>query len=327
MNRARQQAYLTGMNGSYSTDVTGQSEFHNTNNSNTYSSYADSYRGGINGSVVLGQPDYLNPKNLLHNNVGDRVLAEQVFENRVFIDSVFRDHSKYPDPFKFVVKFNGTDPRIENVYVEIDGETYSYPKYIDGDSTVVFDRIFKNIKAVIINTLFMPFCIEFKTNEDGSYDKAGMKLEKLYYKYIVLKINELCNGRSFSNNKLIGQESFIMRIDDEVCKNHHRWVPISSHISYPDSKLRLLDRLSIEVCTDKGERLCPKLDGNPHDFYAEYRTLIDKIKILQRQKCYNEIEKLKPKLDSLKLITSFLSPELHLTFCTLDTQIQTLPQY
>jgi hypothetical protein len=98
-------------------------------------------------------------------------------------------------------------------------------------------------------------------------------------------------------------------------------------VSYPDSRLRVIDRLTVEICNDKGERLCPKLDGKPHDFFAEYRRLIDKVICLQYKGKHKEIEILKPKLDSLKTITSCLSPELHVTLCTIDTQIQTMPQY
>ncbi|VBB17979.1 hypothetical protein YASMINEVIRUS_442 [Yasminevirus sp. GU-2018] len=337
MNRSRQRQFLTGANGGYSTDiVTGQSELQNTNgfNGSTDSAYVGtyntSYQGGIDGSVHLGPIDYTNPRNTIHNNIGDRVLAEQVFDNRLFIDSEFRDYSKHPDPFKFVIKFGGVDPQTESVQVEVDGNDYSYTKYLSGDTTVVMDRTFKNIKAVVVNTLILPYAIEFKTKENGAYEKSGRKLEKMFYKYIILKINELCNGRSFSNNKAFGQESFIMKIDDETCSNHHRWIPVSNHVSYPDSRLRVIDRLTVEICNDKGERLCPKLDGKPHDFFGEYRKLIDKILLLQKKggkTSEEEIVKLTPKLESLKHIVSCLSPELHVTFCSLDPQIQTLPQY
>jgi len=334
MNNSRQKAFLTGVNGSYSTDhIMGQSELGNINafngshDSNYVGNYNTSFLGGMDGSIHLGQPDYSNPNNLLHNNVSDRVLGEQVFENRLYIDSAFRDYSCHNDPFRFIVKFNGVYPKTECIHVDIDCETYSYTKYCEGDTNVLMDRVFKNIKAVIINTLFLPFAIDYKTNTDGSYEKSEKNFKKLEYKYIVLKINELCNGRSFSNNKSLSQESFIMKLDDDSCFNFHRWIPTTNHVAYPDSRLKCIDRLTVEICNDKGEKLCPKLDGKPHDFFAEYRRLIDKIIVLENKEKNKDIEHLKPKLHSLKRITSYLSPELHVTFCTIDPQIQTLPQY
>lgn len=334
MIRNRRDAYMTGMNGEYKTDnVKGQSELNNMNGFNgSYESgyvgdYRKSYSGGMDGSTHLGHMDYRNPKNTIHDNIGDNVLGEQIFDNKLYIDSSIRDYSRHPDPFRFVVKFNGIEPRTEMKTVNINGEIYSYDKYLEGDTTVIMDRVFNNINAVIMDALFLPHAIEFKTMQDGSYERSGRHLERMYYKYIVLKIHELCNGRNFSNNKSLGQESFIMKLDDETCINYHRWVPISKHVAYPESRLRTIDRLTIEICNDKGQRLCPKLDDKPHDFFAEYRQLIDKIQDLQKKNDVKTIESLIPKLDSLKHIVNCISPELHITFCSLNAQIQTLPQY
>lgn len=332
MNIARQNAYFSGAVESYSTDqVVGQNDIHGSSNSNDdsnyYGNYNKSFPGGMNGNIFLGQPCYNNPKNNLHNNIRDNVLNEQIFENKLFIDSEIRDYSKYPDPFKFIVKFNAIEPSTESVYIEINGEMYSYNKYIRGDSMVTIDRTFKNIKTVYINVLILPHSIEFETKSDGSYEKSGKYLEKASYKYILLKIHELSNERFFSNNKAFGKESFIMKLDDESCLNFHRWIPISNNVAYPDSKLHNIDRLTIEICNDKGMKIYPKLDGEPHDFYGEYQKLIDKMIVLKNRGNGTEIKKLVPKLNSLKYITSFLSPELHLTICTLDPQINTLPKY
>lgn len=338
MNRSRQKAFLTGANGSYSTDpVRGSSELADTNgfNGSTDSGYVGNYqaayKGGMNGSVFLGLPDYTNPGDLLHNNVAERVLLEQVLDNKLFIDTSIRDFSKSSEPFRFVIKFNGTEAKTEDVYVNVDGDTFSYPRYLGGDTDVVMDRVFKNIKIIAINTLILPNHIMYKSNDDGSYEKAGGKLAKTSYKYLILKVAELSNNRCFSNNKAFGKESFIMKMDDEVCHYNHRWVPISSSsIVYPDSRLMTLNRLTVEVCDDRGVRLCPSLDGKNHDFFAEYRRLIDRIESLQEEnskRSRHEIEELLPKLRSLRDITQHLAPELHMTLGIIEPQVNTLPQY
>src|ERR1700691_2726916 len=116
MNRSRQKAYLTGAPGSYETDVVkGQSELTDSNgftgsSDSTYvGNYNNVYRGGIDGSVALGKPDYSNPGNVFHNNIGDRVITEQLYDNRLFVDSLLSDHSVFRDPFKFTIKFNGRE--------------------------------------------------------------------------------------------------------------------------------------------------------------------------------------------------------------------------
>lgn len=340
MNRSRQRAFLTGANGSYSTDtVKGSNELADTNgfNGSMDSGYVGSYnngsyKGGMNGSVFIGQPDYSNPGDILHNNVAERVLLEQVLDNKLFIDTSIRDFSKSPEPFRFVVKFNGTEAKTVDESVTLNGESFSYSRYLSGDTDVVMDRIFKNIKVVAINNLILPNHIVYKTNEeDGSYETVGGKLAKTNYKYLILKIAELSNNRCFSNNKAFGKESFIMKMDDEVCHHNHRWIPVSNaSLVYPDSRLMIINRLTVEICDDKGVRLCPKLDGENHDFFGEYRRLIDKINTLQEdgsKRALKEIESLIPRLRSLKDITQYLAPELHITFGVLEPQVNTIPQY
>lgn len=344
MNRSRQKAFLTGMNGTIATDkVRGVSELAETdgfnnvapnNNSNGTNgmggNYQTGFMGGMNGTMFLGQPDYSNPNNTLHNNIGNRVLLEQTFDNKIFIDASFRDYSRHCEPFKFTVKFNGTNAKTESVYIIVDGVSYSYPKYIEGDTDVVIDRVFKNVRYVNVNALILPNHITFKTDPDGSYSHNGTSLAKTHYKYIILKINELRNGRYYSNNPALGRESFIMKMDTDICINNQIWIPIHKNVSYFDSQLKLVDRLTVEICDDKGIRLCGKLDGKCHDFFADYRKTIDKVLHLQKlntPEAMEQIEELTPKLSSLKGITESLSPELHLTFNTIEPQIDTKPQY
>lgn len=360
MNRSRQKAYLTGMNGSYSTDnVKGMNELADTNGFNGSSTsgyvgtYNMAYRGGMTGNMLLGQPDYKNQNNMLHNNVGERVLMEQVMDYKLIIDASLKDYSRKPEPFKFVVKFNGIEPKKKDISYTYNNITYSYPKYVAddiveeiidkktgevidtittagfiGDTDVVIDRVFKNIKSICINSLIMPKYISYITDSSssdiGGYVSDGVKLAKSNYKYLLLKIDELENNRCFSNNKAYGNQSFIMKLDDDLCCHNNIWVPISnSMIIYPDSNLMTLSRLTVEICDDKGNRLYPTLDGNKHDFFNEYQTLID-----------TQIKSNSPptlsiinRLNSLKEITDHISPELCLSLNIVTAQINTNTQY
>lgn len=320
MNITQQRSYRTGHTGTYPTDtIIGQNELYDKTGILDKTTYVGSYNKPDNTVTLLQQPDYKNPNNMIHNNIGHNVLLEQLFHNVLFIDSEYMDHSKHTNPFNFTIKFNGIEPETEYKQVVINGDTFCYTKYINGDTDVVIDRIFKNIKSVIINELFMPTFIEYIT-KDNTYVPKENKLNKFHTKYIVLKINELNSERFFTNNKKLGNNSFIMEYD-EICGNHNSWVPVVGVITYPDSNLKLIDRLTVKICDDKGNVLIPQLDGVPYDFFKEYRTLIDNVKT--RTATCAEIEKLK----ILKDITSYLTPELHITFCTVDPQINTLPQF
>lgn len=349
MNYSRQNAFMTGLNGGYGIEkIQGIDELGDANGFNdgttssgknhpnaTYingqnSNYRDAFQGGMYGTVYMGNPDYVNPMNNLHNNIGERVMLEQTFDNKIFIDTAFKDYSKHPEPFRFVVKFNGKDPKTKNVSVNVDDETYCYPKYIEGDTEIVFDRIFKNVKYVNVNAMILPNYIDYKEQKDGSYVPSGKKLANAAYKYLILKIEELKNGRCYSNNQSLGKEFFIMKKDDDVSFNNQIWIPIYKNVGYFDSQLKFVDRLTVEICDDKGKRLCTTLNGENFDFFAEYRKTIDLIKHLKNLKtdrADEQIDLLIPKLKSLKIITDYLSPELHLTFNTLEPQIDTKPQF
>ena len=343
MNRSRRPVYLTGANEPYAppardpsqSDWSARSDRLQSNQSdqsNQSNQYAEAFpaRGGMQGNVLLGEPDYKNQNNTLHGNIGASNMHEQTFDNKILIDSAFKDYATHPDVFKFIVRFNGTRPKIHTISAEVDDTIYTYPKYLEGDTQITLDRVFRNIKYVNVNALIMPNYIEFVLKPDGSYGVGSKKLANHMYKYLILRIDELSNGRCYSNNPAISKEAFIMKKDDDICTNNQIWVPIYRNVSYFDSMLKVVDRLTVEICDDRGQRLRTTLDGVPHDFFAEYRKIIDTALYLQSlgtDKANNKIKELVPRLESLKRITEYLSPELHLTFNTLEPQIDTLPQF
>jgi hypothetical protein len=313
------------MNGNYSTNsVSGISELSNMK----FNNYNESYNNNRN--VLLGPPNYNNPNNTLHNNLNDRIMREQLFDNKILINSLYRDYSKHPEPFSFMVKLNGKEAVIDNVDVEIKGIVYTYPKYISGDTHVVLPQTFKNIKQVYINALIIPSIIEYETQENGSYKTINKQIASVN-KYIILKIKELQNYRNYTNNKNIGKESFVMTLDRTSGINNELWIPIYSSLSYFDSRLHNINRLTVEICDDKGNILCTKLDGKNHDFNAEYRKILNDIIHIRKHYKKKEADKmincLIPKLDSLVQIIECINPEIHLTFVTYEPQIDTNPNF
>jgi len=329
------------------------------NGDNTVSGYTDVPYGKYNVErepTILGRPDYTNKKTTLHNNINENILLESLCQNKVFIDTSIKDYSLEPDLFKFSVNFSsGNISFVDETVVIEDTENFSFKRNTEGNSNIHIEKNFRNVKNVSIDALIMPSVIEFKTNKDNLYEPVHKS--KISYKYIVLKIKELYNGRCFSNNNNIGSESFIMKLDDDLCSNNNIWIPINCNIFYPDSQLKNIDKLTVEICDNKGDLLVTKLDGKPFDFFKEYRNLIKEIKSLQANKndiCFDsststsststdststdnsdnicscnkcKISSLMSKLVSLRRITSYLSPELHMTFTTLESQINTLPTY
>lgn len=326
MNRTRQMAYFTGINRNHPIDAI--SGIGNVSNSENGSDYNQTYRTSNN--VLLGTPDYTNQNNILHNNVNERIMREQLFDNKILINSLFRDYSVHPDPFSFVVKLNGIEATLEYITIDINGKTYSYPKYISGDTQVVLPRAFKNIRSVLLNALIIPSYLEYETQEDGSY-KINTNQVAETNKYIILKIKEISNNRNYTNNRNIGDESFVMALNKTFGITNQLWIPIYNTVGYFDSRLRNINRLTIDVCDDKGNKLCAKLDGKQHDFNAEYRKIINDVIEIRKHHDAKEaddmIQVFIPRLDSLVKILHCINPEVHMVFTTYEPQIDTAPNF
>lgn len=255
---------------------------------------------------------------IIHNNIGNNILEKQIYKNVLFIDSEFRDYTIYKNPFSFIVKFNGKEPQTNIVQVNISDNIFYYTQYYNGDRCILIDRVFKNIVSITINTLFMPNNIAYETiNND--YVPVNTPINKFFSKYIVLKIDEISNEKNFTNNKNLGNNSYIMTYDD-ISGKYGTWIPVDSTIVYPVSNLKVIDKLTIQVCNDRGDIFYPILDGEQYDFFAEYKTLIDTEKTTPGSVDVN-------RLQTLKNITQSISPELHITFSILEPQINTQPLF
>ena len=107
--------------------------------------------------------NYTKPQNtLIHDNLNDDLLHEQIIEHSVFINSDDRDPTFYKDPFTFRVDFNPNDD--------------TPAPYIAQD--------FRNVKYVKLNHIILPAYYNWKRHEisdddflkDGALDFSKTKL-------------------------------------------------------------------------------------------------------------------------------------------------------
>lgn len=100
---------------------------------------------------LIHQMDYSNKNELLHNNVNDDVLDENIIEYKIDIDSIDRDISKYPDPFTFVVKF-APIPNRNN----------------QSNPSILID--FRNVKYVKLAHIILPTHTKIIKNKNDNHD-------------------------------------------------------------------------------------------------------------------------------------------------------------
>jgi hypothetical protein len=353
MNRATRKEYLTGRNGSYETDpVKGVTPSQQVGNQemqgmpmmqgmqmHEHSNFGrtdESFRGGMTGEQLVGVPNFQNPMNTLHNNLGQSVLFEQNMDNKVFIDAEFRDTSftdSRNQPFKFTVRFKDSEqmPNSRTVTLEYNGEVYSYKTYKKKAAEIVFPFVYHNVNFVIIDNLIMPSHIEYATQSDGSIKKIpGRRLARTQ-RYIVLKVEQLNNCKKLSNNPKIDNRCFIMKNDDTSGVNNEFYIPIHDQLTTFQSQLPTIDRLDIDICDNKGDPLYPTLDGEIVNFHEVYIESIDELeKELAKppdEQNQNKIDRLELRLISLRQIVSCIDPELHITINNVNQQINTRVNY
>jgi hypothetical protein len=323
MNITNNRAYLTGRNGSGLGVTPGVTPMSFPD----YGRHSDKLP-----DTLLGREDYATPT-ILHNNMGSSSLLTQTIDNCLFIDSQFRNTGRVDssnDTFNFKIQF-GQDYSNTNEYgITYNGNKYKYTRY-SGKAMYKYVSMpykYDNIEYITIDTLILPLYTDYITNEDGSITECCERLSRRE-RFIVLKINELRSERKVSNNPNIGDDAFIMKLEDDSCCSNELYVPIHSKVTFFKSTLKTLDTLTIEVCDDNGVPLQTTLDGEYVNFNKMYHDCIKEMEKLIKSECTNE-EKLcylENKLKSLKCIADRINPQLHMTVYTLNTQLNTLPNF
>lgn len=327
MNISTRKEYLTGNNGYYETD---QVQPANNSFGQIVGRTDGSFRGGMTGEVLVGKPNYTQEP-ILHNNISPAVL-EQNMDNKVFIDAEFRDTSftdSKTQPFKFTVRFKNSEslPITELVTLEYDGTLYSYSKYPKGGREIVFPYVYHNVNYVIVDALIMPTNIEYVTLENGKIVKTTTSIIN-DQRYIVLKIDKLNTCKKVSNNPKIDDTCFIMRIDKCFGVNSGYYIPIHDQSTSFRSRLQTIDKLDIEICDNKGNRLYPTLDGAIHNFHKDYQESIEVFrKLITKPNQDEKIKFMENRLMSLKDIVESIDPEIHLTINNVAQQIDTDIKY
>ena len=73
-------------------------------------------------------------------------------------------------------------------------------------------------------------------------------------KFLILKVKELVNNKMLSTNPAT-DKSYILHIDRTLGNFHNVWITRNGTSTYQNSTLENLNRLSIEFCNNKGDRL------------------------------------------------------------------------
>lgn len=233
--------------------------------------------------------DFRNKNNLLHNNINENLLVEQVIEYNLNIDSKDRSISAYPNPFDFTVTFGGHGSVVENkTFIKktpinlgaVNESKYENKKIVyEGTPGPIINKRFKNVKYLRLDYLILPRTNVIKKNDNSllssefiddciSYEDKDKLTYK--YKYLILRINEIKSDKILGTNRNLENDTFILYPDKLMGRNHIMWLPTSGSRNYKNSNLENITRLTFEILSPKGETLCIyDEDGNKISLLSE----------------------------------------------------------
>lgn len=209
-------------------------------------------------TTLIPHQEYNNPHNLEHNNLPDNFFNEYLIDNTLHIDSADRDETIYSSPYKFTVSLGGAGTNKEKKYDPKVG-TFLTKQY-NGVPNPRIEKRFINIKNIILDKVFMPKYIIFKSSiKDGVTTYTGLKTTSEVYRYLGLRIKELDNNRIFSTNNNIRDDSFVIYKDKDLGGTAGEiWIASPCKRQYLKSSLKNLDRLTIELVDRNGGPVVPK---------------------------------------------------------------------
>jgi len=209
--------------------------------------------------------NYKNPNSVLHNNIADHVLDEQIIEYRVHIDSLDRDIRYYDDPFHFKVKFGQLSRSI------IKSETYIDPcnksrgtKFIetafDSSPQPYINKDFRNVKYVKLENIVLP-TFNKVIEKDGDYVfDITQRLPDDRFNSLVVK--ELEAERTYTTYDAVTRMSdtgkytpprpFSLVFPDKIHVFFYTGIPVYGSRVYKNSLLENINNLSLDMYDSVG---------------------------------------------------------------------------
>lgn len=217
---------------------------------------------------LIEKIDYSNKNNLLHNNVADTVLDENVVEYRLNIDSLDRDIRYYPDPFSFVVKFNPIAGGIVQTEVPIDYYNKSVGTRIEetrfeGAPMPHINKEFRNVKYIKLENIILPQHGRIIKNDEGKY-VSDADCHLISDRFVSLIIKELDCDRVFATsdgtsridhcgNCYTPNRSFAIIIPDKLLgTTYYAGTPYYGTKIYKSGFLGNIKQLSIQFADSTG---------------------------------------------------------------------------
>jgi hypothetical protein len=213
-------------------------------NTNMYNNFQKAF---MPNPTIIDAPDYINRKQTLHDNLGEKIFNERIVEYRAIIHSGDRDKLKFPSPFKMQVSFGNTnvEPNIDEYMTNIKYVTLNniwVPRTIAVDTSRIDipNKIYDlaPVNSHIFNSIFPP-------DNVFPWDNMGLR------PFLLLKVKELDDKHLMGTSPIFKRDTFML-VPDQRVGDMYIFKPKRSTIVYPNSLLKNLSMFTLHLLDEKG---------------------------------------------------------------------------
>lgn len=213
---------------------------------------------------VIPTQNFTNMGNIMHNNMGDNLLTEQIEVYTIYADGFHRDTTTYPNPFKFPIEFGRNNVSYNN------GTSSGYG--------VRVDRELIRTKFVRLDGLIIPNYNSMtynSTDKTFTYDDNDETHSIINKKFIVVKIDQLEDYHKFTSGDFMKNNTFVCRYDKPMGNNHSYWIPITrDSVTYKNSAPKPISKFDVSLYDDE-ENLLSGLSVSISDTSPPTTFLLD----------------------------------------------------
>lgn len=208
---------------------------------------------GVQPKAMFSNHNFMNRNDLLHNNLYDIVLHEEIREYSILIDSKDRNIQIYPNPFKYKVTFNPLPTTRE----KIGDKTIKY----ETPNPVIYEEMI-NVRYIVLEDIILPFFTKARFVPENINGKVlpVMKVntaESLTdYLYIVLMIGEYTDVNCRSTNDVLSESFATVYFDNRINNTHYSGYSRDGIKIFDPDDLGLIKSFSIKFMDPYGKELC-----------------------------------------------------------------------
>lgn len=225
----------------------------------SFSSLPTIQSNGYDPKSMFNNHNFVNRNDILHNNLHNIILTEDIREYSVMIDSKDRNYQVYTDPFTYEVKFNPLPKSREKVNGKI--ITYEEP-------APIINGNFINVRYIKLESIILPYFNRVRQVTEKNGDDEFVKIWKVDTTkpltdnlYNILSLGEYTDTNYKSTNDVLADSFSTIYYDCKMNNTHYLGYTDNGTKIFPQDQLAKIDKIKISFMDPYGMPLkCPHVN-------------------------------------------------------------------